>query len=142
MARDEFFADAKGALERRVGMRCSRSLPRFPIDRRRAARSATSGSAGAADGTTRNAAALLLTLVELGTLGTASLRATLARRECFAFVGVAMTEHFPPPSYSNSRGGQCLTIVDTEGHATGLSPPEAASGGVRVSTPQVDPSVE
>ncbi len=105
MARDEFFADAKGVLERRVGMRCSRSLPQFPIDRRRAARSATSGSAGAADGTTRNAAAWLLTLVELGTSGTASLRATLARRECFALFGVAMTEHLPPPSYSNSRGG-------------------------------------
>ena len=61
------------------------------VNRRRAARSATSGSAGAADETTRNAAALLLTLVELGTSGTASLPAPLARRGCLAFLGVAMT---------------------------------------------------
>ena len=85
------------------------------VNRRRAARAVTSGSAGSAGGRTRTAVALLLTLVALGTSGTASLRTALARRGCFAFFEIAMTEHLPPPSYSNSRGGRCLTIVGIEG---------------------------
>src|SRR5206468_8893878 len=85
------------------------------VNRRRAARSVTSGSGGPAGETTCRGTGPPLTARVLGASGTTSLPAGAGRRGGVAFFGLAMAE--PPLSalYSNSRGGQCLTIVGTEG---------------------------
>jgi hypothetical protein len=80
-----------------------------------AARSATSGSGGGIWDTICRAVGLLVIDLPLETSGGPSLLAAVGRRGFLAFFGLAMAETPLSAFYSNSRGGQCLAIVGTEG---------------------------
>src|SRR2546428_7192442 len=85
------------------------------VNRRRTARSRTSGSGTVGGGTTRSGAVAPFTIAGLGASGTPSWLAGGGRRRAFGFLALAMTETPLPALYSNFGGGQCLTIIGTEG---------------------------
>jgi hypothetical protein len=87
------------------------------VNRRRAARSATSGSGVEIGGTTCSTVGLLLIGLRLAVSAFPSLRAAIGDRGRLAFFARAMGKTPLSALYSNSREGPCLTIVGTEGHA-------------------------
>ena len=85
------------------------------VNRRRAARSATSGSGVEIGGTTCSTVGLLLIGLRLAVSAFPSLRAAIGDRGRLAFFARAMGKTPLSALYSNSREGPCLTIVGTEG---------------------------